>query len=116
MDDDPLRCDFCSRESWPDGSLVLLVQAEPDVAWKAAQVLKTVKTVRVTCGPTCASGSSVSDVGVEGETVVFSFGKIDDVFDYADNVIAAHDWERGTVQRLSRVLAALHRRRGAKSA
>ena len=103
--DNPLRCDACSRESWPDGSLVLHVQAEPDV--------KTVKNVRVTCGPTCASRRSVAEIGTGGETVVFSFGTIDDVFDYADHVIAAHDWERGTVQRLSRVLAALHRRRGA---
>ena len=115
MDDNPLRCDGCSRESWPDGSLVLLVQAEHGVVAATKQVLKTVKTVRVTCGPTCTSGSSVTDLDIEGETVVFSFGKIDDVFDYADNVIAAHDWERGTVQRLSRVLAALHRRRGATS-
>jgi hypothetical protein len=113
MDDDPLRCDGCSRESWPDGSLILLVQAEQLAASPSPQVLRTVKTVRVTCGPTCSSGAS--PVELEGETVVFSFGKIRDVFDYADNVIAAHDWDRGTVQRLSRVLAALHRRRGATS-
>jgi hypothetical protein len=76
MDDNPLRCDGCSNESWPDGSLVLVVRAEPEIS--------TVKNVRVTCGPT---------------------------FDYADRLIAAHDWERGMVQRLARVLAALHRKR-----
>ena len=100
MDDDSLRCDGCARESWPDGSLILHVRAEEDVS--------TVRTVRVTCGTSCANDATPS---ADGETVIFSFGKITDVFDYADQVIAAHDWERGTVQRLSRVLAALHRRR-----
>lgn len=100
MDDDSLRCDGCSRESWPDGSLVLHVRAEDDVS--------TVRTVRVSCGTACANAGEST---IESDAVVFSFGKIADVFDYADQVIAAHDWERGTVQRLSRVLAALHRRR-----
>jgi hypothetical protein len=102
MEDDPLRCDGCSRESWPDGSIVLHVREDERVS--------TVNHVRLTCGPTCA-GSGPSDVELGGQTVVFRLETIDDVFDYADRMIAAHDWERGTVQRLSRVLAALHRRR-----
>lgn len=100
MDENPLRCDGCSGESWPDGSLVLVVRDEDRVT--------TVRNVRVTCGPTCAPPDS-GDAG--HETVVCQFATIDDIFDYADRLIAAHDWERGTVQRLSRVLAALHRRR-----
>lgn len=102
MDDNPLRCDACSRESWPDGSLVLHVRDEERVT--------TVRNVRVMCGPTCAS-TSHGDEPLEDGAMVFSFGAIEDVFDYADRLIAAHDWERGTVQRLSRVLAALHRKR-----
>lgn len=102
MDDDPLRCDTCSRESWPDGSLILVVRDEDAVM--------TVRNVRVTCGASCASSAPPS-VDVEGAAIECSFKKIEDVFDYADHLIAAHDWERGTVQRLSRVLAALHRRR-----
>lgn len=101
MDDDPLRCDGCFRESWPDGSIVLHVRAEDDTP--------TVKNVRVTCGTDCSSDGG--EPSSDGDAVVFSFRKISDVFDYADQVIAAHDWERGTVQRLSRVLVALHRRR-----
>jgi hypothetical protein len=101
MDEDPLRCDGCSRESWPDGSLVLLLREE--------ETIKTVRYVRVACGPVCAS-TELADPN-EHAAVVFSFRTIEDVFDYADRMIAAHDWERGTVQRLSRVLAALHRRR-----
>lgn len=100
-DHDSLLCDGCSRESWPDGSLVLHVRAEDTVT--------TVRNVRVACGTTCAE--SVGEPSTDGETVVFSFGMIEDVFDYADRIIAEHDWERGTVQRVSRVLAALHRRR-----
>lgn len=95
---DPLRCDGCSRESWPDGALVLVVEEEPKV--------KTVRHVRITCGKACSERSPA-----EYDVVVHEFAAMNDVFDYADRVIAAHDWERGTVQRLSRVLAAIHRRR-----
>jgi hypothetical protein len=102
MEDDPLRCDGCSRESWPDGSLVLHLRDYQDV--------RTVSNVRLTCGPAC-TGSRPSNAELDAETVTFELGTIEDVFDYADRMIAAHDWERGTVQRLSRVLAALHRRR-----
>jgi hypothetical protein len=102
MDDSPFRCDGCSRESWPDGSLVLVVRDE--------SAISTVKNVRVTCGPACASSELVERES-GADAVVFSFGGIDDVFDCADRLIAAHDWERGTVTRLSRVLAALHRKR-----
>jgi hypothetical protein len=58
----------------------------------------------------CAAGRAPGD-DVDGDAIVLSFSAIDDVFDYADRLIAAHDWERGTVQRLSRVLAAIHQRR-----
>lgn len=102
MDDDPLRCDGCSRESWPDGSLVLVVRDEDAVM--------RVRSVRVICGAACASSAPPLSEG-DGNVIECSFVKISNVFDYADEIIAAHDWERGTVQRLSRVLAALHRRR-----
>lgn len=95
---DDLLCDGCARETWPDGSILLVVQDD--------RVVKTVRTVRITCGQTCVGTPSI-----EGEAVFHSFVGISNVFDYADALIAAHDWERGTVQRLSRVLAAVHRRR-----
>jgi len=100
MSDNPLRCDGCSRESWPDGSIVLVVQHEPRG--------KTVRRVHVSCGPACTAQSSA-----ESEAVLYRFEELDDVLDSADRIIAAHDWERGTVQRLSRVLAAVHQRRSA---
>lgn len=102
MDDDPLRCDGCSRESWPEGSLVIHVRAE--------EAFTTVKHLRVTCGRACESRAALAS-DAEGDVIECSFASIGDVFDYADQLIAAHDWERGTVQRLSRVLAAIHRRR-----
>lgn len=98
MSDNPLRCDGCARESWPDGSIVLVVESEPRV--------KTVRRVQISCGRACEAASSL-----ESETVLYEFKELGDVLDCADRIIAAHDWERGTVQRLSRVLAALHQRR-----
>jgi hypothetical protein len=74
------------------------------------RAVKTVTSVHVACGPGCASSEHVAPG--DDDAFEVSFGAIDDVFDYVDRLIAAHDWERGTVQRLSRVLAELHRKRG----
>ena len=104
MDDNPLRCDGCFRESWPEGSLVLHIRDEDDVS--------TVRHVRVSCGAACAGREPVDARPIDRETVIARFAAIGDVFDYADRLLAVHDWDRGTVQRLSRVLAELHRRRG----
>ena len=41
--------------------------------------------------------------------LVFHFAALGDVFDYAERIIPAHDWERGTIHRLSQILTALHR-------
>lgn len=103
MEDNPLRCDGCSRECWPDGAIVLHVRDEDKVS--------TVRHVRVSCGAACA-GKELVDRKVDAGAVISSFATIGDVFDFADRLLALHDWERGTVHRLSRVLAAVHRKRG----
>lgn len=96
MQEDPLRCDGCAAEAGLDGALVLVVQA--DIA------VKTVRSVRVSCGPACVPAED------PGSVASFTFAELGDVFDFADRIIPAHDWERGTVQRLSRILVALHQR------
>lgn len=93
----PLRCHGCATDAGIDGALVLVLMPDAPV--------KTVRTVRVscrTCGP--ASGG----VEAPGTVTTFTFAELGDVFDFAERIIPAHDWERGTVQRLSRVLVALH--------
>lgn len=92
-----LRCDACASDAF-DGSLVLVL--EP------AERVYSVRSVRVVCGTRCAERDTSFDVAVR-----FAFAAVGDVFDYAERVIPAHDWERDTVDRLSAVLAALHARR-----
>ena len=66
--------------------------------------VKTVRHVHVACGAPCMPSKDDSDIAV-----VFHFSALVDVFDYAERIIPAHDWERGTIHRLSRILTALHR-------
>lgn len=84
-----------------DGALVLVLDPSEPVY--------TVTSVRVVCCERCAENDASYDVAVR-----FAFGGVGDVFDYAERVIPAHDWDRDTIDRLSSVLAALHARRKAR--
>jgi hypothetical protein len=86
-----------------DGSLVLVLDPTERVY--------TVRSVRVVCCARCAERDDSFDVAVR-----FAFASVGDVFDYAEKVIPAHDWDRDTIDRLSSVLAALHARRKARAA
>lgn len=99
MTNHPLRCDGCAAEAGLDGALILVLLADASV--------KTVRNVRVSCG-TC--GPSSAPVEDPSSVATFTFQELGDVFDFADRIIPAHDWERGTVQRLSRILVAIHQR------
>lgn len=99
MQNDPLRCEDCAAEAGLEGALILVLLRDVRV--------KTVRSVRVACGtcePPPASAEHPASVAR------FAFAELGDVFDFAERVIPAHDWERGTVQQLSRVLVALHQR------
>lgn len=95
--ENPLRCDGCATEAGIDGALILVLMPDTSV--------KTVRGVRIACATCGPSSAGLED---PGSVATFTFAELGDVFDFADRIIPAHDWERGTVQRLSRVLVALH--------
>lgn len=98
MSEDALVCDGCASEAKNEGALVLVLDTDRHRA------MTTVRRVHVACGSAC-----LPKPDREGATVTtFSFDELGDVFDFADRVLVEHDWESGTIQRLSRVLVALH--------
>lgn len=97
MQDHPLRCDGCTANAGHDGALVFVLQHGAPV--------QTVRSVRVACG---ACGPASLRTEPPDTVTSFTFVELGDVFDFADRIIPQHDWERGTVQQLARVLVALH--------
>lgn len=95
---DRLVCDHCRLELAGEGAaLVLVIDPEDRV--------RTVRGVRLACKDACLP------VPTAHELSVVPLAQLGDVFDYADRVIGEHDWERGTINRLSQILTLVHRQR-----